>query len=67
MPVVLLTALKTAIGGAIGSILARTLTAKMAEDLLFWAAGIAVKHTKTPYDDELLAKLKAAKAEAESK
>lgn len=66
MPAVLLAALKSAVGGAIGSILARALTAKMIEDLLFWAAGIAVKSTKTEYDDQLLEKIKSAKPEAKN-
>jgi hypothetical protein len=66
LPALLVVALKTAVSGAIGSILARTLTAKMVEDLLFWVADIAVKSTKTLYDDQLFEKIKNAKPEAKN-
>lgn len=46
------------LGTVIKSILARLLTAELMEWALLYIAGLLVKSTATPYDDELLAKIK---------
>ena len=42
----------------ITSLLARIVTQSMMEWLLLWGAEMLVEATKTPYDDELLTKIK---------